>query len=347
MPERGSGPGRETEPLAVYTDVPDYACGLLPLDDAGAFTSNARPAPEAGALVTAFFGDAAPVHVALLDDSFWHHVLVSGFASGSQYERLIRLIRARVEIPDGVACIARTGTGLQGFHGRSWSARPGNLHLTVHLAPGCPIRRFESVFLALAAVSVVDAIDAVPELRGKARIKWVNDVLIEGAKVAGVLAFTQTRGATVTSVVLGIGLNVETTPSVAPTAFVPAAASLRDFAAEPAAIDLRDLLGAVLRALARNYGLLLAEGYRPLVERYRARSAVLGQEVVISSDEADELPRVLAAGRVVGIGDGLELTLAGHPEAVTRGRLILGAAAAAARPPSGTQALEPPLDPKS
>jgi hypothetical protein len=74
---------------------------------------------------------------------------------------------------------------------------------------------------------------------------------------------------------------------------------------------------------------------------------VLGQEVVISSDEADEVPRVLAAGRVVGIGDGLELKLAGHPEPVTRGRLILGTAAAAAGPPSRTQAPVPPLDPTS
>jgi BirA family transcriptional regulator, biotin operon repressor / biotin---[acetyl-CoA-carboxylase] ligase len=319
--------GRGIDPVAVYTDVPEFASGLLPVGGPGGFAPDGRPAPEAAALVADFFGEAAPVHIAPFEDPLWHHVLVSGFASGSQYERLIRLIRSRVEIPHGVACIARTGVGFQGFRGRSWSGNSGNLHLTVHLAPQCPIQRFESVFLALAAVSVTDAIDSVAELAGRARIKWVNDVLIEGAKVAGVLAFTQTRGMAVTSVVLGIGLNVETTPVVAPTAFVPAAASLRDFLADPAAATLPALLGAVLRAIHRNYALLLAEGYRPLVERYRARSAVLGREVVISSDDADEVPRLLAAGRVVGIGDGLELMLDGRAEPVTRGRLILGTVA--------------------
>ena len=40
--------------------------------------------------------------------------------------------------------------------------------------------------------AVVDALDAVPGLEGRARIKWVNDILIGDAKVAGILAYTQT-----------------------------------------------------------------------------------------------------------------------------------------------------------
>lgn len=314
------------DPLALYTNAPGYARALLPVGARRVPTRCGGPAAEERPLVEAMLGDSASVYTTALDDPLWRHVLVSGFAAGSQYDRMIRLGREGVEIPDAVACVARTGGAFQGFRGRSWVGRPGNIHLTVHLAPGRPIERFGSVFMALAAVSVVDAIDAVPGLDGRASIKWVNDVLLGGAKVGGVLVHTQTRGDAVTAVVLGIGLNVETTPAVAPTAFVPAVGSLRDFAADPARASEREVLGGLLRALARNYRTLLDDGYRPLMERYRARSAVLGREVLVSSDEADEVPRIRAAGRVAAIGDGLELRLAGRAQPVTNGRLIFGAA---------------------
>jgi biotin-[acetyl-CoA-carboxylase] ligase BirA-like protein len=316
--------------VPVYTDVPEFARTLLPPWAAAGFSAPAAPDPEIRPVLQAIFGEDTPVHAAAGGAGLWRHLLVRGYAEGSQYERLIRLARAGAGVPHGVACVARGGGAFQGFRGRSWVGSPGNVHLAVHLAPRREIERFESVFLALAAVSVLDAVDAVPGLAGLARVKWVNDVLLHGAKVAGVLAYTQTRGASVTSVVLGIGVNVEVTPAVRPTAFVPAAGSLREHAADPAAAALPPVLAGLLRAIERNYGLLLEEGYRPLVARYRARSAVLGQEVQLSSDDADEMPRVFAAGRVVGIGDGLELILEGAAAPVARGRLILGSATAAA-----------------
>ncbi len=320
-------PWRKRKQLALFTDDPDFARTLLPAGTAPALTPYHTTEPATEPLLAAFFAEATSVHAAPTDDSFWCHLLVTGFAAASQYERLIRLARTAAGIPHGVACVARTGCGFQGFHGRSWQGAAGNLHLTVHLAPDRPIERFESVFLALAALATIEALDAVPGMKGLARIKWVNDMLVHGAKVAGVLAHTQTRGATVTSVVLGIGINVESTPVVPPTAFVPAAGSLRDFATAPDAVGVPAVLWGVLRAIERNYRLLLEEGYRPLVDRYRERSAVLGEEVVISSDDAAEVPHVLAAGRVVAIGEGLELRLAGRAEPITKGRLILGSAA--------------------
>jgi len=323
--------------LPVYTDDSDFAATLFPVDRQGrrphAPLSDADPSVRP--LVKTLLGPSARLHAEPLEHSGWRHLVVSGFAEGSQYQRVIDLLRSGAGVPDRVACVARAGRGFQGFRGRSWMGSAGNVHLTVHLAPNRAIERFESVFLALAAVSVLDAIDAVPGLTGRASVKWVNDVTLDGGKVAGVLAYTQTRGATVTSVVLGIGVNVEVTPAVVPTAFVPAATSLREHtgsADEPGAdrgpelgASMPRVLRGVLNAIATNYEALLEHGYRPLVDRYRARSAVLGREVLLSSDEADEVPRVFASGRVVGIGDGLELRLEGHSDPIDRGRLILGA----------------------
>jgi BirA family transcriptional regulator, biotin operon repressor / biotin---[acetyl-CoA-carboxylase] ligase len=313
--------------LSVYTDDPAWAASLLPA--AARFETCPDTGPGLRPLLHAFFAEP-PVRAASPDAGLWRPLLVSGHARGSQYERLIRLARAGVALPHGLACVARSGTGLQGFHGRGWAAAPGNIHLSVHLAPGREIPRFESVFMALAAVAVVETIDAVAGLAGRARIRWVNDVLIDGAKVAGVLAHTQTRGATVTSVVLGIGLNVETRPEVRPTPFVPRAAALRGFVPSDPPPALREVLWLLLRRLEANYRRLLADGYGPIVERYRGRSEVLGREVFVSADTPDEVPHLLAAGRVARIGDGLELHLEGRAQPVTRGRLLLGEPAAAA-----------------
>jgi BirA family transcriptional regulator, biotin operon repressor / biotin---[acetyl-CoA-carboxylase] ligase len=316
--------------LTVYTDDPAFARALL----AGAEQTGRRhsPDPAHAPLAERFFGAGAAVPLVAAAHPFWRCLLVSGHTAGSQYDRIVRLGREGVPLPHGLVCVARGGTGLQGFRGRSWTACPGNLHLTVHLAPGREVPRFESVFLALAAVSVVEAIDAVPGLAGRAAIRWVNDVVIDGAKVAGVLAHTASRGTTVTGVTLGIGVNVETTPAVAPTAFVPAAAALGDFAPDPAAARLPALFRGVLDALEAGYRLLLAGGHRPLVERYRARSAVLGRTVAVSVDAPDEVPRIVASGRVAAIGDGLELHLDGRAAPVTGGRLVADPPAAAAVP---------------
>lgn len=310
--------------MSVFTDNAAYGAALLPPGVVGTFAPAPAPAQRDGALLRAMFGDAELVSAPLAVPG-WHRIFASDFAHGSQYDRLIQLAR-EITLPDRIACVARAGAGFHGFRGRAWNASPGNIHLTVHLAPERPIERFETVFTALAAVAVVDTIDAIEGLAGQAHIKWVNDVLVQGAKVAGVLAYTQTRADAVTSVILGIGLNVETRPAVERSIYVPAAGSLREFAPDPAAAATAPVLHTLLRSLDRLYSDVLAQGHAPIMERYRARCAVLGRDVTICAEDGDDggAPTVVAAGRVIAVGDGLELYLSDHAEPITKGRLILG-----------------------
>ena len=311
--------------MAVFTDNRAYGESFLPAGTVGPFSPcDGVHAPE-GVLVAAILDTTGDLYRADHGVPGWHHIFASGFSRGSQYDRLIRLVRES-GAPDRVACVARAGTGFHGFRQRSWSASTGNIHLTVHLSPERPIHRFETVFTALAAVAVADAIDATPGLAGRARIKWVNDVLVDGAKVAGVLAFTQTRSDTVTSVILGIGLNVETTPDVERSPFVPVAGSLRASAPDPTAVTAPAALRALLDALAHRYGQVLAQGYGPIMDEYRGRCAIVGRDVTVCADDGDAPPRVLAAGRVTAVGDGLEVYLDGQDDPVTKGRIILDAA---------------------
>jgi len=309
--------------LAVYTDSPRYAATVLPDEVARHLAPVNAPDSKVRPLLDRIFTGSRDLHRAPWGD-LPYHVLVSEFSSRSQYDQLIELVRNRSGLPDRVACIAGSGRDFHGYKGRSWAAMPGNIHLSVHLAPNRPVEGFQVAFTALAALSVVEALDQVEGLSVQPRIKWVNDILLGNAKVAGILAYTQSRDTTVTSAILGFGLNVETTPEVEPTPFVPEVASLRDFLSS----DGPDLQGAVfhslLRSLDRNYHTLLAEGAAPLLERYRDHSMVIGEEVTVCTEASDHSLRLVGQGRVVGLGGNLELILDKRSAPITGGRLIMG-----------------------
>jgi BirA family biotin operon repressor/biotin-[acetyl-CoA-carboxylase] ligase len=309
--------------LAVYTRNPRYAGKVLPEEVVR------RLAPVDGSrqgvrpLLDSIFSGGGTLLGTAWDDLRFD-LLVTEFSPHSQYDKLIELARDPPGLPDRVACLAGSGRDFHGFKGRSWAAVPGNLHLAVHLAPNRPIEGFEVAFTALAALSVVEAIDELDGLSSRPMIKWVNDILMGDAKVAGILAYTQSRDTTVSSAVLGFGLNVESTPLVEPTLFVPAVASLRDFLPEGAPDAQARVLQALLLALDRNYDTLLAEGATSLVERYRERSKVVGEEVTICTETSDKTLRLVDRGRVMGLGDRLELILDGRAAPITGGRLIMG-----------------------
>ena len=106
--------------------------------------------------------------------------------------------------PDGTTVWARVQTAGRGRRGRAWASPDGNLHMSVVLHCGeglAPQLGF------VAALAVADAVDTVCG-SARARLKWPNDVLLEGAKLAGLLLEVE-YGA----VVLGIGVNLQHVPS--------------------------------------------------------------------------------------------------------------------------------------
>jgi biotin-[acetyl-CoA-carboxylase] ligase BirA-like protein len=309
--------------MIIFSDSAEFAAEVLPVELADGCAPTAAALAGMRPLVSALLGDPPGLYAGSAALPDWTHLFLATDPAQSQCDQLIALARNGYDIPDRTCCLARTGSGFRGFKGRTWTAAPGNIHLAVHFAPGRSIERFEVAFTILAALSVVEAIDGLPGLRYRPGIRWVNDIVLGDAKVGGVLAYTQTQGRTVNSAVLGIGVNVEATPVVESTPFVPAVTSLRDLAPDGECVSLPGVLGRLLDALARNYELLLRSGYRPLLERYRQRSTVTGRNCTICTEESDMEPSVIAAGRLSAIGDGLELHLDGYEKPITRGRLLV------------------------
>ena len=177
---------------------------------------------------------------------------------------------------EGTVVVARHQTAGRGSRGRQWWDAPGeSLMFSALLRPPVPIARAPQLSL-VSGVAVVDALHTCCDV--DARIRWPNDVLIEGKKVCGVLpeAVSQADGR-VSYVLLGIGMNVhqrEFPPELSDTA-----TSL--FLETGVMHDHPRLLSAMLTALDRRYGEWLSSGFTELRVEWRKRAGMLGQRVRI------------------------------------------------------------------
>lgn len=256
-------------------------------------------------------------------DDFWTACCLVHRTPVSQYDILRKVIAERQDLPGHVLCLALSGAGFHGQLGRSWVAELGNLHLSVGLRCDLAATDCGLALTMLPAVAVVDALSALFDFGrrpGGLGIKWVNDILVDGRKIGGVLTSARSLDGRIRSAVLGIGLNVAAAPVVPPTPFTPGVTCLRDCIFLPED-GLTMVLRSLLSAVAVRFEELVREGPEPLLQAYRGTSLVLGREVEIRPDGQSSSPR--RRGRVLAIGPDLALTLTDGPEPVTTGRLIL------------------------
>lgn len=168
---------------------------------------------------------------------------------------------------DGTAVVADTQTAGRGRRGRVWHDAPGaSLLVSVILRTSLPLARVPTLSLA-AGVAVADALIAVAGV--DARLKWPNDVLVNGRKIAGVLLERQND-----AVILGIGINIA-------AASVPAemTAHATSVAGEGGRADRAALLAALLDALAQWRPRLEREGFEPVRTRWTALAGMLGRRI--------------------------------------------------------------------
>jgi BirA family biotin operon repressor/biotin-[acetyl-CoA-carboxylase] ligase len=180
------------------------------------------------------------------------------------------LIRAAAEAGEAerLAILARRQTAGRGTHGRSWESPPGNLFLSVLLRPEAPAREVPQWSL-LVAVAVHSAL--LPHAGPGLSLKWPNDLLLGGAKCAGILseAGIDPEGR-LDWLAFGIGVNLAHAPSVPGrlTAALPAPALAPEAAA-----------AAIMESLDRWRAVLGAEGFgairRAWLERGHAPGAPL------------------------------------------------------------------------
>lgn len=108
--------------------------------------------------------------------------------------------------------VADKQTGGRGRRGRAWVSEPGNLFASLLLRPDCPASELSGLVFA-AALAVQNTVRNSLAGESKVRCKWPNDVLVDGAKVAGILLESSSSPSGMLDwVIVGIGINVENAP---------------------------------------------------------------------------------------------------------------------------------------
>ena len=203
---------------------------------------------------------------------------------------------------EGTVVIAEEQTAGKGRLGRRWSSPPGvNLYLSVLLRP--PVLPWDAPQLTfLSAVAVARS---VAEERGlQPEVKWPNDVLLRGCKVAGLLNEMRAETEGIHHVILGIGVNLNMTAEQFPADLRYPATSLRIERGER--VSRRDFARRLLRHLDALYAEYLAEGFEPVREAWEGFFRLVGREVEVDCQQR------LLRGTVRGIDtDGALLLDAG------------------------------------
>ncbi|KAA1372975.1 biotin--[acetyl-CoA-carboxylase] ligase [Aeromicrobium fastidiosum] len=261
-----------------------------------------RPPLDAGALRAALTGPGR----------FWTEVVVTAETGSTNADVAAA---ARRGAPEGTVHTADVQTAGRGRLDRSWSSPPGSgVIVSVLLRPDAvPAARW--VWLPLLVGLAVDA--TVHECGVESGLKWPNDVLVDGRKIAGIL-LERVETDLGPAAVIGVGLNVSLRRDELP---VETATSLvLEGATET---DRTIVLRAFLRNLEALYRAWSASGGDPAAgirDSYVRRCVTIGAtvRVTLSADEVveglatglDEHGRILVDGRAISAGDITHLRLA-------------------------------------
>ena len=207
---------------------------------------------------------------------------------------------------------ARQTTG-RGRRGRAWESPAGNLAATLLIRPGKPASECAQLSFA-ADIAAHEAIASfAPD--AEIRVKWPNDVLANGRKIAGILLESASTGTVPEWLAIGIGINLAHYPEGTefPATALPA---LGITAPNPS-----EALARLAVAFAKWYEIWRASGFSPLRDAWLARAAGLGTRIRAR----------LADGEIWGMFEGIDETGAlilretqGKTRAIAAGEVFFG-----------------------
>jgi BirA family transcriptional regulator, biotin operon repressor / biotin---[acetyl-CoA-carboxylase] ligase len=192
---------------------------------------------------------------------------------------------------EGEIVIAESQNHGRGRLGRPWASPPYlNLYFSVVLRPKLPPMDAPQITL-MAAVALADAVASfIPVVPV---IKWPNDILVRGRKLAGVLTESSGDSTRIEFVILGIGVNLNYPCSLMPEAIRQRATSIVELTQKN--VSREAFVRRLIQDLDRCYGELEEGGFDPLATRWEARFGFRGKKVRV-----DMTDRVLI-GRAKGI----------------------------------------------
>ena len=191
-------------------------------------------------------------------------------------------------IAEGAVVCAEAQAKGRGRLGRNWnSIKSKGIYMSVILRPKLPLSKMAQMTL-MAAVALAEAIESASGV--VPLIKWPNDLLVNDNKLAGILTELRAEVDQVKFIVLGIGLNVNHSDSQ----LVEGATSLKQETKHQVSRTI--LMQAILRSLEKWYLCLSRDGFLPVLDRWKERTATLKKRVRLTD----------AAGVIEGVATDLD-----------------------------------------
>ncbi|WP_309228686.1 biotin--[acetyl-CoA-carboxylase] ligase [Roseomonas sp. KE2513] len=215
------------------------------------------------------------------------------------------LLRQKAEggAPERLAILARRQTAGRGTRGRTWESPPGNLYLSVLLRPTAPVREVPQWGL-LAAVALHAAVS--PFAAGLS-LKWPNDLLLGGAKCAGILSEAALRpDGRLDWLAFGIGVNL---------AFAPEVPGRRTATLPAPVLPPEEAAARLMGSLDHWREVMETRGFAAIREAWLERGPPIGTPISVTAP----------AGPLLGSFEGLDgtgallISTAGGMETVTAG----------------------------
>lgn len=205
--------------------------------------------------------------------------------------------------PGHLAILAAEQTNGRGSRGRQWQGATGNLHMSALVRPA-NMPPQPGFWALMAAVSLHEAV--APHLAGASRLqlKWPNDLLLNGAKLGGILIDSAvTEHGMLDWVVIGVGVNLREAPAIEGRA----TASLAGTQIAPAALA-QDMLA--------KFDRWISEPLATLRDAWLDRAQPIGTLLTITTGAHTK------HGAFAGLAEDGGLLLSGHREPITTGEVF-------------------------
>ncbi|CAH8771421.1 biotin--[acetyl-CoA-carboxylase] ligase [Paenibacillus dendritiformis] len=188
---------------------------------------------------------------------------------------------AKEGVPEGAVVLAEEQTGGRGRQGHVWHSPAGKgVWMSIILRPRIPLPYTPHLTL-LGAVAMFRAMKKLTS--APLGIKWPNDILADGKKVAGILLESAAEDERLLYVIAGIGISVNLDSADFPEELQERATSLKIVTGQE--VDRASLVAACLQELEQLYRLYEEEGFAPIRTLWEAQSITLGRQMTIDTPQ--------------------------------------------------------------
>jgi BirA family biotin operon repressor/biotin-[acetyl-CoA-carboxylase] ligase len=182
---------------------------------------------------------------------------------GSTNDHLLKM--AEGGAPEWTVVVADRQTGGRGRRTRNWWSPEGNLHVSILLRPEVSPMQLQR----LPVIASLAFLTAMGDSGSPLKIKWPNDILLDGRKMAGILAESRSEGEKVLWAVVGFGVNMVRKEDDIPSELKGHLAFVEELDKD---LEPRELAVRVTRSMKDLSGAMSGEGWNNAMEQWSRRA---------------------------------------------------------------------------